>query len=163
MAQKAHQHGNKGQAGSAAATPASSAAIPAVASTTLEPKASEGNATKEELTRIVQLFKEMPTHFKDEIRKELGASGVVRQKKRHRASNESAASVVHTAGDVIHPPGHMATAPEWVYEKGASVTEAWEKRWEDGRPFITEGNLAYEYDEYEFSASDMVGELAPTG
>jgi len=158
MAQKAHQHGNKGQARTTAATPA-----PAAASTALESKASEGSATKEELTRIVQLFKEMPTHFKDEIRKELGASGIVRQKKRHRVSNESAASVVHTVGDVIHPPGHIATAPEWVYEKGEAVTASWEKRWEDGRPFITEGNLAYEYDEYEFSASDMVGELAPTG
>lgn len=105
----------------------------------------------------------MPAHFKDEIRKELGASGIVRQKKRHRVTNESAASLVHTAGDVIHPEGHMATAPEWVYEKGENFTAAWEQRWDEGRPFITEGNLAFEYDESEFASSEMVGELAPTG
>ena len=144
MAQKVQKQHNTGEASPTAPAP-------------------ENKTNVEELTRIVQLFKEMPVHFKDEIRKELGASGVVRQKKRHRASNESAASVVHTAGDVIHPPGHMATAPEWVYEKGENFTAAWEQRWDEGRPFITEGNLAFEYDESEFASSEMVGELAPAG
>jgi len=157
MAQKSQQQHHKGQA-SAAVTDIATRATP-----TAQPKAPEGKSNAEELGRIVQLFKEMPAHYKDEIRKELGASGIVRQKRRHRATNESAASLVHTAGDVIHPEGHMATAPEWVYEKGDHFVETWERRWDEGRPFITEGNLAFEYDENEFSSADMVGELAPTG
>ena len=157
MAQKSQQQHHKGQA-SAAVTDIATRATP-----TAQPKAPEGKSNAEELGRIVQLFKEMPAHYKDEIRKELGASGIVRQKRRHRATNESAASLVHTAGDVIHPEGHMATAPEWVYEKGDHFVETWERRWDEGRPFITEGNLAFEYDENEFTSADMVGELAPTG
>lgn len=157
MAQKSQQQHRKGQA-SAAVTDIATRATP-----TAQPKAPEGKSNAEELGRIVQLFKEMPAHYKDEIRKELGASGIVRQKRRHRATNESAASLVHTAGDVIHPEGHMATAPEWVYEKGDHFIATWEQRWDEGRPFITEGNLAFEYDENEFSSADMVGELAPTG
>jgi len=157
MAQKSQQQHHKGQA-SAAVTDIATRATP-----TAQPKAPEGKSNAEELGRIVQLFKEMPAHYKDEIRKELGASGIVRQKRRHRATNESAASLVHTAGDVIHPEGHMATAPEWVYEKGVHFIATWEQRWDEGRPFITEGNLAFEYDENEFTSADMVGELAPTG
>jgi len=157
MAQKSQQQHHKGQA-SAAVTDIATRATP-----TAQPKAPEGKSNAEELGRIVQLFKEMPAHYKDEIRKELGASGIVRQKRRHRATNESAASLVHTAGDVIHPEGHMATAPEWVYEKGDHFIATWEQRWDEGRPFITEGNLAFEYDENEFTSADMVGELAPTG
>lgn len=120
-------------------------------------------ATKEEMGRIVQLFEQMPAHYKDRILKGIGASGIVRQKRRSRVTNESAASLVHTAGDVIHPAGHMAVAAEWVYEKGPAFLETWQTRWEDGRPYLTEGNLAFEYDEDEFSPADMVGELAPTG
>ena len=151
MAQKSQQHKQQARAATTDAAPSA------------QPNPSPAKANPEELGRIVQLFKEMPAHFKDEIRKELGASGIVRQKRRHRATNESAASLVHTAGDVIHPEGHMATAPEWVYEKGDHFVETWERRWDEGRPFITEGNLAFEYDENEFSSADMVGELAPTG
>ena len=151
MSQKSQQHKQQASAATTDAAPSA------------QPNPSQAKVNPEELGRIVQLFKEMPAHFKDEIRKELGASGIVRQKRRHRATHESAASLVHTAGDVIHPEGHMATAPEWVYEKGDHFVETWERRWDEGRPFITEGNLAFEYDENEFSSADMVGELAPTG
>ena len=41
-----------------------------------------GAGTDISINNIVKLFKEMPTELKDEIRKELGASGVVREKRR---------------------------------------------------------------------------------
>ena len=85
-----------------------------------------GAGTDISINNIVKLFKEMPAEFKDEIRKELGASGIVREKRRRRSTNEGAASLVHTVGDVLHPPGHVAKPPEWVIEKGEHFRATWE-------------------------------------
>ena len=150
MAQKSQQHKEQASAATTDAAPSA------------QPNPSPAKANPEELGRIVQLFKEMPAHFKDEIRKELGASGIVREKRRRRSTNEGAASLVHTVGDVLHPPGHVAKPPEWVIEKGEHFRATWEKQWDLGRPYITESNMAYEYDG-DPGADGVVGELGVAG